>query len=187
MTTPPCTLQDVSFKDRTKLQKLIYERAMLNYTFSYDKLLRAFISAMNKSQQAANLFENITIDEVNILIRECIVAWDDTEAKVVKDDLNDKISAIYTENGIEKTLRHTDPFGNGRDIIMMEGTATSFSKTDAAQIAVADYGIAASDFQEILARATKQTKYVTVQVRKVAENGGVDDSLPGQRNRSRKK
>ncbi len=179
MTTPPSTLQDVSFKDRTRLQKIIYERAMLNYTFSYEKLLKAFLMASSLMKY--------DIDVINNAIRECIVAWDDTEAKAVKDDLNDKISAIYTENGIEKTLRHTDPFGNGRDIIMMEGTSVAFSKIEAAQIAVADYGIAASDFQEILARATTHTKYVTVQVRKVAENGGVDDSLPGQRSRSKRK
>jgi hypothetical protein len=176
MTTPPADISQVSFKDRTKLKQLIYERAMIGYVFSYEKL----VNAMNEALNGRNV-------DIVWLIQSAIVAWDDNAAKELKDKLNEQISAIFSENGIEKTLRHEDPFGNAKDIIYMSSTASSFSKESAAQIALADYGIPAATFQEILARATIKTPYVTVQCRNVKDDGTVDDSLTGANRKGRGK
>lgn len=116
ITTPPKTMADVPKSVRAKLTRLLFERAVLGYTFSFSKLA-----------------EFLSPDD----IRQCIIAQTEDDAKKYKAEVNDEITAIYTENGIEKTLRDTDPFGNPKDYIMMEGVATSFSQNRALPVMVA--------------------------------------------------
>jgi hypothetical protein len=122
---PPNTINDVPKSIRNTLKALLHERSLIGYTFSFERLLHHFAKV------------GVAHDSAVAYIQESIVAWKDSEAKAVKETLNERITNIYTEHGIDKTLRDTDPFGRSKDYIMMEGVSTSFSKDKALQIAVA--------------------------------------------------
>jgi len=115
-TVPPNTLNDLPKSVRREAQRLLFERSVLGYAFSFEQL--------EKHMSVAD-------------IQKCVISWKDDELKSVKSDINDRLTSIYTENGIDKTLRDTDPFGRPKDYIMMEGTTVSFSQNRALEIAVA--------------------------------------------------
>lgn len=112
---PPATINDLPSSERKKAQDLMYERALLQYSFSYTKL-KNYLSLED--------------------MRRCIIAYTEEECGKAKKEINDRITDVFTENGIEKTLRFADPFGRPKDFIMMEGVATSFAQSRALPLVV---------------------------------------------------
>lgn len=129
-TVPANNIQDIPKAERSKLEALYFERALLQYRFSYERLIDVM-------RQVSKAGPGLTVAEFNELLASAIVAWKEEDDKKLKAEINDQITSIYTENGIQKTLRHFDPFGNEKDYIMMDGVATSFSKDRALPLAVA--------------------------------------------------
>ena len=164
----PSSITDV--KDR-KVQKelmaLLAERSVLGYTFSYRKLFN-----MCKRMLKGNGTPDDDITEIiNNQLLSCLIARNDKDEKFAKDDINERITRLYTENGIDKTLRHPDPFGMLVDYCMMEGTSSSFNKEKALQWAVRN-GMPAETFTKMYAENTTKTPYVTLTTRAVKEKDG---------------
>lgn len=112
----PATLNDLPKAERAKAQRLMFERAVLQYRFSFEKLL-----------------EHMSEED----LQQCVIAWGEDEEKKVKADLNDQLLTIFTNNGIDRTLRFEDPFGRPKDYMAYEGTSTSFSQGRAMPLLVA--------------------------------------------------
>jgi hypothetical protein len=192
--TPAATINDLPKSERAKFKRLAYERAVLQYAFSYERLSQ-FMSVED--------------------MKQCVSAWTEDEAKTVKQDLNANLSSIYVENGIDKTLRAPDPFGRPKDFIFMEGRSTSFSQAKAVSLLVSgvfrwvcpkcdhvnitaavkgvvcvgegcnfgttprkeikeytEYSLPADVVTAVFAMATTQTVYTTLQARDVKEGRG---------------
>lgn len=193
---PAATINDLPKSERKKARELMYERAVLQYYFSYDRLIRG-LTLIGVHTEAANS-----------LLRDAICAFTDDEVKKVKEELNDKIATLFTNNGIDKTLRFEDPFARPKDYCMYEGVATSFSQNRALPLMVAGvyqwecpeclqevfscvpvcsmckhklvrfpraavkHTLPAEAVTAAFEAATVKTKYVTVQAREVKDDNG---------------
>lgn len=112
---PPATLSDV--KDRTQrkdLSKLLHEKEVLGYAFSYRKL--------------CNMIQALDGDPSEL--QDCIVAFNKDQEDLEKDKLNTRIEAILKENKIT-SMRETDPFGRVKDVLYYSSTSTSFAQSRA--------------------------------------------------------
>lgn len=151
---PSSRITDIPKAQREKLRAMLYERAVLKYAFSWDKLSR-YIDSLGGDPQD---------------LKDCIAAFSDSSLKAVAEVLNDKIDGLFVVNGIS-TLLDVDPFGRQKDYIRVESTATGFSSDKAFEYALSKYKIPASTMQAIFANATTKTPYTTMQARDHAEGG----------------
>lgn len=124
-TVPPKTINDLPRDVRKEFERLAFERSVLGYAFSFERLVKLLSST------------GLSREEATTHLEACIVAWKEDEAKKLKESIGDKITNIYTENGIDKTLRYLDPFDRPKDYIMAEGTAVSMSQNKAIELGVA--------------------------------------------------
>lgn len=125
---PPATITDLPKSERAKAIKLMYERSLMQYYFSYEKLIKLL-------RELGDTYNDE--ETLNQRLCDCICAFTEDQAKEIKSELNDKITTIFTNNGIDRTLRYFDPFQRNKDYIMMEGVATSFSQSRALPLMVA--------------------------------------------------
>jgi len=155
---PSPTLSDIPSKERRKLEKLLFERDVLGYAFSYAKLFRLIESLGNYSDE-----------DIHASLQDCILAFDTPQEDEAKKDLNDRISAILTEHGL-KGLRSPDPFGRLMDLSMYESTsAPRFNRDKAVEIAPS-LGVSTTKILEILERATSPGKtFAAVKVQAVRQ------------------
>jgi hypothetical protein len=123
MTIPTPELTDLAKPIRVKLEKLLHEKAVLGYGFSYTKLHKLLADV------------GVDANEIDPMLQDCILAVDDASHKDAKTDLNDRISAIYAEEDL-KSLRAADPFGRKMDFLLYESkTAPQLSKTKLVEMA----------------------------------------------------
>lgn len=158
---PPSTTKDIDKKQRVSLTHLLHEKAILGYAFSYEKLRQELWVKLLKRHDMEE-------DEFVVILQNCVAAFNDEAERKYKDEINDGISAIFSENGI-KTLRDSDPFGREKDFIYFESTSSHFSRDKAVEIAVAKYRISAEKMTSILEEATTKRPFVTIQARDVKE------------------
>ena len=149
---PPSKLTAIPKKQRSKFVEDMYERAVANYVFSWKKLMAL-------------------VDDPEALMG-CVAAFNDGEAKELRNELNERIAMVMAENGI-KTLRDEDPFGRAKDYILQEGVSTSCPRDKVLEIAAREFKIDAAKLSMAFDKATKKTPYVTVQARDV--KGGGDE------------
>lgn len=142
--------------DREKLAKLLQERAVLAYAFSWGRLIERIKVLAPKASEA---------DVVSALFNS-VAAFTDDQAKELKAELNEKIADLFTEYD-QKTIRHVDPFGRQKDFIMQEGTSTSCPQKRVMEVAVSKYGLNADKLAKAFEDATERKKFVTVQARDV--------------------
>lgn len=173
---PPSTITDVDRAVRKKLHALLWERAVMTYAFSWEKLIHALIKI---TESATALPEGELVE----ILKSCVIAFTEEEAKEHKAILNDKIADIYDDFGV-KTLRDSDPFGRIKDYIMQNGTSTSCPQKRVLEIAVSKYGINADKLAQAFEDATIRSPFVTVQARDVKES---PDEAPAPAPASKKK
>lgn len=147
------SLLDIARAQRQKLSKLLFERIVLGYAFSYSKLYK--------------LLESCGMDdeEIRVQLSKCILATGDEEEKTVKADLNDQISSIYVQNDI-KSLREADPFGRVKDCGVYESKSVILNKSKLIENAPT-FGISTSKIMELIAASTITTPFVAMSVREV--------------------
>lgn len=154
--TEALTIKDIPATKHRKLKDLIHERAVLGYGFSFKKLYRLITKFVPET------------DEALVLIHNCISAVDDKEQKAVQSELNDGISAIYTEHGV-KSLRDSDPFGRTLDIGILENSGIPRIDKNRMLEVAPTLGISTSKIIELIEKSTVKTPFVTVSVRGVKE------------------
>lgn len=163
--TLPNEITDIpNKKKRQELTRLMAERSVLAYAFSWERLHKVFCTMLADGNTPPEDIVGIA----NTRLRHCVAAFDEKTERELKEKINEAILNIYTENGIEKTIRHTDPFGRPIDYIILEGTSSSFNKEKALQWAVA-HGIPAKTFNDMYEYNTSKSKYVTISTRVVKE------------------
>lgn len=155
---PQPTLADVQANQRSKMRKLLNERAVFGYSFSYAELLKTFKALGVDSEEDANS-----------LMISCILARSDEEAKVVKDDLNFQLQKLMKDNELTG-IRETDPSGRTIDCLTYKSkTAARFVKDKAIELAP-DYGISVKKATEWINASYKPgEEYTVVTLREVKE------------------
>lgn len=152
---PPPDLTDIERKDRAKLQKLFFERAVLGYAFSYSKLLKLMLKIGFDEKEA------------HAELQDCIIAFDTNQEEEAKRDVNNKLSAIFAENGV-KGVRTEDPFGRKMDCSAYESSSSSFSQKRALELGPT-FGLATATLARLFEKATTKTPYVAVRMVAVKE------------------
>ena len=153
---PPNTLDAIKDRrQRKELTNLLRERAFLTVAMSLKSLLAA----------------GLTPDQIT----QCVAAWDDKSEYKLKDDMNNRIAAILTDNGIT-SLREQDAFGNTKDYIWMEG-GSAVLNSGKLRTELLARKIAPDVVAEIIESATTRSKYYTLQCRSVKEEA-TDDQTP---------
>lgn len=159
---PPSELKDIPRKDRGKLQKLLYERAVMSCIFSWAKI------------HAALKKLGVPEEDIPATVQGMVAAYSDSEAKPLKSAINDSVSAIYSENGVT-TLRDADPFGRTMDYIYMESKGTPVINRMKAIELAPKYNITPGTMMDLLEEATTRTPFVTLQARAVKNGGGEEE------------
>lgn len=154
---PTPTITDVDRKHRKKLEQHFAERDFLNYAVSYDKLRRTLIRL------------GVDESEVTETISDCVLAWDDKQEKSVKEDLNDRISAILGENGIS-SVELTNPFGVPKIGLVYSSSNTSLNK-GLLKTKLISRGVSTTIVEWAMEEATTKTEYTTLQIRSVKKEG----------------
>lgn len=143
---PPAELSDLNRKDRTKLESLLQERAVLGYAFSYTKLHR--------------LLESL-VEDADAAIQDCISAVDDDSLKTAKSDLTDRISAIYAENNLSSVL-FQDPFGRKMNSCLYESkTGARLNQTKMVESAPGLINVSSAKIQKLIDACTEPGKSYT--------------------------
>ena len=147
----PLTLNDLPRKERDNLRKLLYERDILGYAFSYSKLF-------------ALLSNYLASDECHEYLQDCILAFDTNQEDQAKSELNDQISAILLENGMTG-VRSPDPFGRLMDCTIYTSTSPPrFNRNKAIELAPS-MGVSTTAIMAILDSATSPgSAYAAVRV-----------------------
>ncbi len=158
---PAPTLSDIPAKERRKLETLIHERDVLGYAFSYKKLFRLIEGLGSYSD-----------DDIHAALQDCILAFDTPQEDDAKKDLNDRITAILAEHGLQ-SMRSPDPFGRLMDVLVYESrSGPKFNRDKAVEIAPT-LGVSTTKIMEILERATSPGKpFVAVKVQAVKQKDG---------------
>lgn len=153
--TPPPNLSVISNKkQRREMQELLWEKAVLSYSFSYKKLRSMLAEAgVDEDDTAAQL------------LQDCITAFDAKQLEQAKEDINDRIAEILLD--IDQTsLRAPDPFGKEKDLSMFPSQSTSFSRDKALQVAPT-FGVTAETLNRIFDRATSKKDIVIIKLQAV--------------------
>lgn len=153
------TLADVPRAQRAELKKLLDERAVMQYTFSYAKL--------------ASLLEKLDCPDIPAALLKCIVAFKEEDAKSTKEGINDDIQALFMEAGLAAsesgaiTLNEPDPFGRMKDFIYMRSTSTSFSKQACIDMLIRRFKLDAEAVLSVFdhPKVTEKKPFATVQAR----------------------
>lgn len=156
---PSSTLADVPSKERAALKKLLYERAVLGFSFSYSKLFKLLTSHNGDKEdpEAAALSD----------IERCILAHDDTELKGVKQDINDQITALMGAHDI-RSLEITDPWETKRRFTYYESSTSSLNKNLMVQKGPS-LGISTDKVLTLIESCTVTSKYTALRCEKVKE------------------
>jgi hypothetical protein len=165
---PPSTIAEIPKKQREKAERLMHERAVLGYAFSYQKLVENITEVVARASEDDFINSSHRDEAIKQCIQDSIEAYSEDDCKSAKNRLNEKLCALFAENGI-KTLRDTDPFGRQKDYILMESASTSCPRDRVIEIAVSKYGIPAKKLAQAFADATVKTPFTTLQARDVKE------------------
>jgi len=156
---PTPTLFDLPSAEAKKLRKLLFERDVLGYAFSYAALLKLVTSLQPNADES----------EAVEAIFGCVAACKDDEEKTVKDGLKEKIGEIFLTHDI-KAVRHEDPFGRKMDCILYE-TKTPSRLDQKKMVEMApQFKIPTGKLMELMEAATKPGEpYVAMKVVEVKE------------------
>lgn len=156
---PPAILDDVPKKQRAKLKAAMMERAVLGYSFSWEKLVDTLEDRFG-----------IEPEDIAGLLVQCIASFNDKDTKEIRDRLTEEIAQVLAQEEI-KTLRQPDPFGRVKDFVLLHSTSSSFSQQRAMDLGVQKYGLKATMLETLFKEATTKTPYTTITVRDVKDKG----------------